>query len=217
MVDYCSSKDVFEFLQLGGTTGFGGTDFTTGTIPTKVQVEAWIIDAEAKINRRTMNSWKNITVTNEYHTIKPYVRRYEGTQIFMQHRNTSTLATPTDKLEVWNGSEWEDYLITRTEGRNKDYWVNKKDGILWLRTYPRLLRRTFDVKLKYRFGESSIPGDIQEACVLLTAVKIIQSDDQSVLIPEGSQNIPLFEKTKIWKDEAMEIISDRREIKNAIL
>ncbi len=218
MADYCTSAQVFGFLQLGTTSGYTGlTDFSVSTVPTKTQVEEWIVEAEDKINRRTLNSWKSKTITKEYHTIKVPTRFYEGTKIFMQNRNITTFASGTDKIEVWNGSEWEDYLVSRTEGRNNDYWVNEVDGILWLRTYPRILRRDNDVRLTYRFGEPSVPGDIKTACIRLTAITAIQSDDKSLLIPEGSQNIPLFEKTKIWKREAAEIIQDNRELKNAIL
>lgn len=218
---YCTSANVFAFLQLGTTSGYTGTDFTTTTTPTKAQVEEWIVEAEDKINRRTLNSWKSKTITKEYHSIKAPNRYYEGTKIFMQHRNITVFSTPTDKLEVWTGTSdndgWEDYLITRNEGRNNDYWVDEVDGILWLRTYPRILRRDNNVRLTYRFGEPSVPGDIKTACIRLVAITAIQSDDKSLLIPEGSQNIPLFEKTKIWKREAAEIIQDNRELKNAIL
>jgi len=192
--------------------------FTTGTTPTKVQVEEWITEAEDDINRGTMNSWKSKTITKEYHTIKPAVIRYEGTQIYIKNRNITTFASGSgDKIEVWNGSTWEDYLTSRTEGRTNDYWVNEVDGILWLRTYPRTLRRTHDVRLTYRFTETSVATDIRKACIRLAAITVIQSDDKSILIPEGSQNIPLFEKTGIWQKEADKIIQNNREIKNAIL
>ncbi len=215
---YCTSAQVFSFLQLGTTSGYNGlSDFSTSTVPTKVQVEEWIVESESEINQRTMNSWKTQTITKEYHTIKPPNRYYEGTKIFIQNRNITTFASGTDKIEVWNGSEWEDYLVSRTEGRNNDYWVNEVDGILWLRTYPRILRRDNDVRLTYRFSEPIVKSDIRKACIRLTAITAIQSDDKSLLIPEGSQNIPLFEKTKIWQREADKIIQDNREIKNAIL
>ena len=207
-VIYCTAANVAAFMQLPAFSG--------STTPTKEQVEDWIVEAEDEINSQTMNSWKSKSITNEYHTIKPPVIRYEGTQIFIENRNITTLVTPTDKLEVWNGSDWEDYLITRTEGRTNDYWINEVDGILWLRTYPRILRRTFDVRLTYRFSDT-LNSEITKACIRLTAVAVIQSDDKSILIPEGSQNIPLFEKTKIWQAEADKIIQNNREIKTAIL
>lgn len=208
MGDYATTAQVAAFLQIPAFSGI--------TTPTSEQVEEFIDEAEDEINSQTMNSWKTKTITKEYHTIKPPTIRIEGTQIFMEHRNTTTLTTPTDKLEVWNGSEWEDYLITRTEGRNNDYWVNEVDGTLWLRTYPRIYHRTNNVRLTYRFSDA-LTSEITKACIRLTAITIIQSDDKSILIPEGSQNIPLFEKTKIWQAEADKIIQNNREIKTAIL
>ena len=210
MVDYCTSDQVAAFLQV--------TAFTTSTTPKKAEVEEEIVRSEDEINRATMNSWKSKTITKEYHTIKRAVHRYEGTQIFMENRNITTLVTGSgDKLEVWNGSEWEDYLVTRTEGRDNDYWVNEQDGILWIRTYPRYLRRTFDVRLTYRFTEPTITKDIEKACIRLTAIALIGSDDKSLLFPEGSSNVPLSDKISNWQAEADKIIQNNRELKVAIL
>ena len=218
MVEYCTAAQVFSFLQLGTTSGFGGTDFTENTTPTLADVEAEIVRSEDEINRATINSWKTITITKEYHSIKPPIHRYEGTQIFIGHRNVAVFSSGAgDKLEVWNGSTDEDYLLTRTEGRNNDYWVNEVDGILWLRTYPRILRRTFDVRLTYRFNEPTITKDIEKACIRLTAIALVSSDDKSLLFPEGSSNVPLLDKIQLWQSEADKIIQDNKELPIAIL
>ena len=209
---YCTSDQVSAFLQI---PKFDGT-----TTPTKTEVEEMIVESEDEINQQTMNSWKSKTITKEYHTIDYPTMRYEGTRIFMENRNITTLSTPTDKLEVWTGTSdndgWEDYLITRTEGRNNDYWIDQQDGILWIRTYPRIIKRTFDVRLTYRFGEPSVPGDIKKACIRLTALAVISSDDKSILFPEGSSNIPLPDKREIWQAEADKIIERNTELKVAV-
>lgn len=212
MVDptYCTSSQVAAFLQV--------PKFNATTSPTKEEVDEMIIESEDDINRQTLNSWKSKTITKEYHTIKPAIHRYEGTQIFIDNRNITALSTGDgDKLEVFNGSEWEDYLVSRTEGRTNDYWINLIDGIIWLKTYPRILRRTNDVRLTYRFKEPSVPGDIKRACIRLTAISIIESDDKSILFPEGSSNIPLTTKSEKWQERADKIIQNNRELKVAIL
>ena len=209
MAEYCTSDQIAAFLQV---PVFDGT-----TTPTKTQVDELIVESEDEINQQTLNSWKEKTVTNEYHTIGVPEIRYEGVKIFLENRNIKTLTTPADKLLIWNGSEDEDYLITRNEGRNKDYWINEEDGILFIRTYPRYLRRKFDLKITYRFGELAVPGDIKKACIRLTAIAVIQSDDKSLLFPEGSANIPLVEKTNLWQAEVDKIVSNNRELKVAIL
>lgn len=203
-----------SFLQL---KKFDGT-----TKPTKTQVEEMIEQSEDEINQLTMNSWKSETVTKEYHTIDNPTLRYEGIKIFMGNRNIKTLSTGDgDKLEVWTSTSdndgWEDYLVTRTEGRNNDYWINQQDGILWIRTYPRIIKRTFDVRLTYRFSELTVKKDIEKACIRLTAIAIVESDDKSILFPEGSSNIPLIDKRTIWQREANKIIQSNRELKVAII
>lgn len=213
IVDYCTASQVSAFLQVPAFSG--------STTPTATQVEEFIVQSEDEINQNTLNSWKTETVTKEYHTIDFPTIRYEGIKIFMGNRNITTLASGTDVLEVWTGTSdndgWEDYLLTRTEGRNNDYWVNEQDGILWLRTYPRIFRRTFDVRITYRFGEPTVKKDIEKACIRLTAIAIIQSDDKSILFPEGSSNIPLLDKRTIWQREANKIIQNNRELKVAII
>ena len=137
----------------------------------------------------------------------------------MGNRNITTLSTGDgDKLEVYTGgSDFEDYLVTRNEGRDKDYWVNEQEGILWLRTYPRIFRRSFDVRLTYRFKEPTLKKDIEKACIRLTAIAIVESDDKSILFPEGSSNIPLMDKRTIWQREANKIIQNNRELKLAVI
>lgn len=210
---YCTSDQVAAFLQV---PKFDGT-----TAPTETEVEEMIVQSEDEINQQTMNSWKSKSITNEYHTIGRPEIYYEGVKIFMANRNVTTLTTPTDKLEVWTGvgsnDGWEDYLVSRTEGRNNDYWVDEQDGIIWIRTYPRYLKRKFNLRITYRFGEPNLPGDIQKACIRLTAIAILQSDDKSILMPEGSSNIPLVDKTNLWQKEADKIIQNNRELKIAIL
>lgn len=207
---YCSSDQVAAFLQV---PTFDGT-----TSPTKTDVDSLILENTELIEQKTMNAWRETIVTKEYHTIKYPNIRYEGTKIFFENRNIKTLdSNEGDLLEVFNGSTWENYLTTRNEGRTKDYWVDEEDGILWIRTYPRYIKRTFDIRLTYRFGENNLSKDIRKACIRLTAADILQSDDKSVLFPEGSSNIPLPDKASKWERQAKEIIRDNRELKVVII
>ena len=51
VVVYCTSADVFTFLQLGASSDVnftGQTDFTASTNPTKTTVEEWIIKKNYK-------------------------------------------------------------------------------------------------------------------------------------------------------------------------
>ena len=46
----------------------------------------------------------------------------------------------------------------------------------------------------------------------MVASELLMSDDRSVLIPEGGQNIDLGSKAQLWRKESMEILSRYKEV-----
>lgn len=213
---YCTSADVFTFLQLGASSDVnftGKTDFDSTTNPTNLTVEGWINESEDYIDQETMHAWRAVTVTKEQHHLEaPHYQLRDGSEIKLLHRNIRTLTSGTDLLEVWDGTQYLDYLANKTEGRNSDYWANEQDGFIFIKTYPAYTPRTFGVRVTYRFGDSTVPGDIKRACVLLTSIHFLQSEDRSVLLPEGSSNIPYQTKSDKWQEKVDEIMDKRREI-----
>ncbi len=213
---YCTSANLFSFLQLASNSDpsfTGKTDFDEDTNPTKDEVDDWINESEDEIDRETMHAWRSVTVTKEQHHIKgPSYQIRDGSVIKLIHRNIKTLTSGTDLLEIWDGKEYVDYLATKTEGRNNDYWANEENGWVFIKTYPLYLPRTFGARVTYRYGETVVPGDIKRACVLLTAVQMLQSEDRSVLIPEGTSNISYNKKIEDWEKRAEKILSRNREL-----
>lgn len=216
MVNYCTTADVFVFLQLGASSDVnftGKTDFNSTTNPTQTTVKSWIDESEDYIDQETMHSWRSTEVTKEQHHLEiPHYQLRDGSEIKLLHRNIRTLTVGVDLLEIWNGSIYEDYLTTRTEGRNNDYWVNEQDGFIFIKTYPAYLPRTFGVRVTYRYGDKVVPASIKRACVLFTAVHFLQSEDRSVLLPEGSSNISYDTKSEKWEKKAEKIIENRKEM-----
>ncbi len=215
-VTYCTSAQVFTFLQLGASSDVnftGKTDFDANTNPTKTTVEEWINESEDLIDQETMHAWRSVTVTKEKHHLEaPHYQLRDGSEIKLLHRKITILASGTDLLEVWDGTQYLDYLANKTEGRNNDYWVNEENGFVFIKTYPAYTPRTFGVRVTYRFGESTVPGDIKRACILLTAIQFLSSEDRSVLLPEGTSNIPYQAKDDKWQKRIDEILDKRREI-----
>ena len=206
MATYCSSEDVANFLQV--------PLFTASTTPTNTQVEDLIENNEDYIDSETMHSWRETTISEETHHLEfPEYQLRDGTSIFLNHRLIKTFNSSTDKIEVWNGESWEDYLTTRTEGRNQDFWVDYKMGILFIKSFPRTVPRNFAVRVTYRFGEDSVPRQIKKCCILLTALDILQSEDRTILFPEGSSNLPYTDKAERWEKQALQIISSNKEVK----
>ncbi|KKM76972.1 hypothetical protein LCGC14_1374810 [marine sediment metagenome] len=216
MDEYCTSADVFVFLQLGASSDVnftGKTDFDTTTNPAKTTVDRWIDESADLIDQETMHAWRTVKVTKEQHHLEiPHYQLRDGSEIKLLHRNIKTLTAGTDLLEVWDGTQYLDYLANKTEGRNNDYWANEQSGFIFVKTYPAYLPRTFGVRVTYRFGDSTIPGDIKRACVMMTAIQFLQGEDRSVLLPEGTSNIPYQSKEDKWQKKVDGILDKRREI-----
>jgi len=209
---YCTVAQVASFL--------GVPTFTSSTDPTLAEVTEFIEDHQDEIDNETQHAWRILTVNEELHTIEYTSGNYrDGAQIFLGHRIITALASGTDVLSVWNGTEDEDYLTTRTEGRNKDWWIDLPTGLLFIKTFPIPFysRRRYTVKVTYRYGESTVVSDIRRACILLTAIDVLGSDDRSVLLPEGTQNIGLNDKAEKWQAQADRLIEKRKEWPIAII
>lgn len=210
---YCSLAQVSSFM--------GVPTFASGTDPSNAEVVEFIENNQDLIDIETQHAWRSVTVIEELHTIEYTSDNYrDGAQIFLGHRIITALSTGSgDKLEVWNGTIDEDYLVTRTEGRNNDWWIDLPTGLLFIKTFPVPFysRRRYTVKVTYRYGETSVAADIRKACTLLTAVDVLSSDDRSVLLPEGTQNIGLLDKFEKWQDQANRIIEKRKEWPIAII
>ncbi len=86
-------------------------------------------------------------------------------------------------------------------------------GIVFIKTFPRTVPRNFAVRVTYRFGETSVPKQIKKCCILLTALDILQSEDRSILLPEGTSNLSYQEKANRWEKQAMQIIASNKELK----
>lgn len=205
MAEYCTTLQVANFL---GIT----TDFSASTNPLKTAVTEWIEANEDTIDKKTMHAWRTKTITDELHHMDslPYGLR-EGVKIFLEHRKIKTFESGTDKLEVWDGTQWLDYVANKVEGRNNDFWVDYKSGLISIRNLTTF--KFFSARVTYRYGETSVDRDIRKACILMTAADVLNTDDRSVSLPEGTEGFPIPDKSRKWIAQAKGIISDNREVK----
>lgn len=125
--------------------------FSATTNPTKETIENMIDRAMEKIEIQTNNSWRIKQITNERRDISGIYSWSTGIKIYLDHRNILTLdSTALDSLTVWNGSTDEEWLGTKTEGRNNDYWLDYEMGLLFLRS--GYTRRPLGLKITYRYN-----------------------------------------------------------------
>ena len=216
---YCLSADIAKFLWAND-----GADFSDSTKPTKVAVDAAIDRTESIINEATKHAWHKVSVTNEYHDylIPSYAHRrpfgwVRGRQpdrgVYLSHRAIRSFVSGTNKIEIWDGDEWKDLILTANgfeEGRDKDYWLDYEGGVIYfINETPAIGKK--NVRVTYDYGESTVDGDIKEICILLTAITLLSSEDRSVFVVEGMDNLGLSSKVTSWKEQADKLLERRKE------
>jgi hypothetical protein len=219
-VTYCQPDDVAQYLQVFNSQSFVG--FDGNTKPTVFQILQLISQNEDAIDRETNHAWRvrySGTETNEataatyeYYDAPEIYDTTEGAKIFLNHRKIRTLAAGSgDALEVWDGDSYTDYIASKTEGRASDWWMDYDRGVLYIYDIPSTYKRA--VRIKYRYGDTYVPKDIERACTLMTAMDAIMSDDRSVILPTGTDNIGLGSKVELMRKEADRIMKNRAEIR----
>jgi len=97
------------------------------------------------------------------------------------------------------------------QGRLKDWWIDHEMGIIYFNnSYPYFEWNA--IKVAYIYGERYVEKAIEEATTKMVASDLLMSDDRSVLIPEGSQNVDLGAKIQIYRNQAKAILDRYKEI-----
>ena len=97
------------------------------------------------------------------------------------------------------------------QGRLKDWWIDYEMGIIYFNnSYPYFEWNA--IKVAYIYGERYVEKAIEEAATKMVASDLLMSDDRSVLIPEGSQNVDLGAKIQIFRNQAKAILGRYKEI-----
>ena len=192
-VTYCTSKQIFDYLQRrDNVSNVVQTDFGTETTPTKTTVEDYIYRAEAEINRHTGTSWMPVTVTDEIHRMIYKPSRNIKTwrpQVTLDYRPVVTMASGTDKIEVWNGSAWAEWVSTKDEGRNDDFWIDYANGIVFFEKGFPLHAFNEGVKFTYRYGYSTVHKWVEDLAVMMAAKNVIEFDRTRMIAAGGSGGV----------------------------
>lgn len=202
MVVYCTAQQVAEFLQKD--------NFSETTTPTQTVVEDFILRNETYIEQRTGHAWQTRTVTEEFVDNPKHIPGL-GNAFYLRHRTLTTFTSGTDTINIFDGNTDIEYVANKTEGRNSDYYVDKVNGVVYIRDrnlfYPKGNR------FKYRYGESSVDKDIEKACILLTAREILLMNDKTArLIDDGPSNrIPHDRRIAEWEKMAEDILVRKKE------
>ena len=203
---YCTTYDVADFLRI---------PITANTTPNKAQVEKIINRKEAEVDRRTGHAWRSTKVTREVHDLPLLYTFGWGTPIFLQHRNIYELdASKGDKIEIWQGASatWENIL-----GNEQWYDIEYEYGRLFLRGFIFSILRKNRCRVTYRYGgeefagDSTVPDDIKDAVIKLTAIDIMNTSFRMDEIPTGGI-VSVSEAKRMWQEDVEKMIDNRREV-----
>jgi len=83
-------------------------------------------------------------------------------------------------------------------GRLRDWWLDHEMGIIYFNnSYPFFEWNA--IKTTYIYGERYVDKGVEDICTKMVAIDILMSDDRSVLIPEGTQNVDLTSKIQLYR------------------
>ena len=191
---YCSHNDISNFLGIDSFTTDKG-----------LVVDDLINTNEDIIDRRTMNAFRETTVTNETHNVDTQFRWRFGKAVYLNNRG---IKDGSVTVNVFNGSSWEDW---GSEG--SAFTVNNEEGVVYIRGFWYWTEQDMIMKVSYTFGETSVPKDIKKACVLLTAIDLVSNENIWFNLPSGADSVNLNQKIDIWQKKVDRILEDRNEIK----
>jgi len=84
------------------------------------------------------------------------------------------------------------------QGRLRDWWIDHEMGIIYFNnSYPFFEWNA--IKTSYIYGERYVDKAIEDICTKMVAIDLLMSDDRSVLIPEGTQNVDLGSKIQLYR------------------
>ena len=199
---YCTVEDVADFLRI---------PITATTTPNKTQVEKIINRKEEELDRRIGHTFgRTKQVAKEIHDL-PLLYTYGwGTPVFLKHRECQDFDTSAgDKIEVWQGadSSYTDVL------QDSQWWdFEPVYGRLFFRGYIFTILRKNRVRVTYRYGSATVPLDVEDSCIKLTAIDILNSSFRMDVLPVGANGIDVASSKAEWRADIENCIENRQEI-----
>lgn len=185
MGTYCDSEDVRAYVQRVDA-------YTTSSVPSTADLERIIQGVEDEIDAKTDHAWRERRVVESYYTVR-WERTFRlglpAAYVDLDHIQVRPLTNPQDKLEVFNGSAYVDWLDPtegKVHGRTDDYFLLERPGTLYilrgishLRSFPDGIRVTF------RYGELEVPGDVHQLAVQMAAIEILSTAHDEIAMEGG--------------------------------
>ena len=188
-------------------------DFSGKTKPTRSDVERIIQRIEGRIEGYSLHSWKPQYRADEFHEFNRWgmgLRRYPLIRAF--------------DLELWNGETFEPLR----EGRQNDYFVDKRTGII---NFARFIHLPFayrrvraygfgeqrrSLRISYIWGKDELDERYymaKDIATKLTVADVWSSYDFSTLIPSGTDKFSIDQRIERWTEDAEERLEELRSLR----
>jgi len=221
-----------EFLATGNADyGTGVVKLTSmrrvksGEVCSMVTTSSDIEIDQTQLNTTTFSSLDSTTVNVASTTgfVNAGVAKDASNRCFIYTGKTATSFTGCTGIDISlasiSGTITQHSFVVDLQGgsssgdsaRLRDWWCDHEMGIIYFNnSYPFFEWNA--VKVSYIYGERYLEKAIEEAATKFVAVDLLMADDRSVLIPEGSQNVPLAQKIQMFKEEANSLLNRYKEI-----
>ena len=216
---YCTSSQVASFLQV--------PSFSGSTTPSGGHVDDFIAMAEERIDQLTDHAWATSrakTVTEERGRIQRVMSNSvnDRGRIQLRHYPILNMDSGTDKLHIWDGGNYVEYIAgktgddTITNVTGKDYWIDKERGTIYLNSYNQfnLLSDApsgVTAYVTYRYATATPPQDIKLATTYFTAAMIAMNDDLNVM-QEGDDSMDNATRSQRFEEMGMKVLKDNRRL-----
>jgi len=207
---YCEPEDVLTYFERF-------EEFDTSSHPQRDRIERLISSKSSQIDTYTNHAWRERTIENEVKNLEGPYRWESGMAIKLTRRDIRTPLDESkgDKLQVWRGNEYEDFVSSSEykEGRDEDFWIEEETGMLHIYRRRSFFNRYRNLKITYRFGKEKIPADITEACAKLVACDLIETDFYRYTNP-GNEESPNAERiAERWREQVWERLEPYKEVR----
>jgi len=184
---YTSIRKVQKLMRL--------PTITDTTVPTVQEVAELIKRMQDKIDYVTGHAWRKRysgtmsgdeqTGRAEFADLDNHYEYRTGRPVYLKHRFIYDMdATEGDKLEVWAGNVYEDWLATRTEGRGEDFFFEYDRGILYINARWGI-SRPLGIRVTYRYGERAVNAIVENVCSKMVFIDLLYGDSRDAVVPEG--------------------------------
>ncbi len=213
---YCTGKQVMSRLQLLNDDANARYTFSEEDI-TQAEMDEWINETEEEIEKYTRRAWRTLTKTDEPYNNNDFVRlprrlfSYARPVIYVKLKQAHI--SSITKLEMFDGTSFIDMVAGYTEGEaigDGDWSINLKTGEIFITTNVGIIGRDY-IRITYDYGEAgNVPKDVQRACIMLTCIVLLESDDFTRRFTSADGQFSLPSKAQVYERQAYRILKRHR-------